>query len=179
MIRTTDALESDCKGKLVHHHSAKRLSQVATDGAHRRQVDRKLFAPCDPIHRPIYPTHKSMSPQLSKKRAFLACSAQAAFSNLPFFCPNNSCDFGSTHGDFFTSTQHIFFAFCKQLLVRLERVGSDSHTSRRNSQMHSQEKCTASQTVGSPFAVHVTIHCGSTQNSVPSSGSAKALLRLT
>src|SRR6516164_11394515 len=92
MIRTTDALESDCKGKLVHHHSAKRLSQVATDGAHRRQVDRKLFAPCDPIHRPIYPTHKSMSPQLSKKRAFLACSAQAAFSNLPFFCPNNSCD---------------------------------------------------------------------------------------
>src|SRR6516225_11626587 len=38
MIRTTDALESDCKGKLVHHHSAKRLSQVATAGAHRRQV---------------------------------------------------------------------------------------------------------------------------------------------
>ena len=49
MIRTTDALESDCKGKLVHHHSAKRLSQVATAGAHRRQGDRKLFAPCDPI----------------------------------------------------------------------------------------------------------------------------------
>jgi len=45
MIGTTDVLESDCKGKLVHHH----LSQTAKPGAHRRQDDRELFAPCDPI----------------------------------------------------------------------------------------------------------------------------------
>jgi hypothetical protein len=49
MIRTTDALESDCKGKLVHHDSAKRLGQVATAGAHRRQDDRSYLLTCDPI----------------------------------------------------------------------------------------------------------------------------------
>src|SRR6516165_7143667 len=60
--------------------------------ASSRALSKAVWQVTLPRHRPIYPTHKSMSPQLAAKRAFLACSAQAAFSNLPFFCPNNSCD---------------------------------------------------------------------------------------
>jgi hypothetical protein len=57
-----------------------------------------------------------MSPQLSKKRAILACSAQAAFPNLPFFCPNNSCDAEVPKEIFYIDSTHFFPLFVSNFL---------------------------------------------------------------